>query len=123
MKERFRIAIVATLLAMLTTAMVASLLYAAGEGFSFDYHVSLGSVLTIATFLLTWLSSYIKLPGEVRRMQEWRKRQDTWVTEKNREIKLISNLVIKMNVMIQGQDKRIELLEDRFPRRGPVAGD
>lgn len=88
-----------------------------GAKVTFDWHFTIGEVVTWCIFVLGGLAAYAKLPNEINRLKEWKVAHTEWSVAKGRQIQEIHDLVLRLDEMVRGQNKRIEMLENRYDRR------
>jgi hypothetical protein len=78
----------------------------------FDPTVTLGNALTVATFLVLSILAWRDLNWRVRIIEAWKEAHQHTSEERERNISMLREAIVKIESLANGQDRRLQLLED-----------
>ena len=82
-------------------------------GLHWSGEVTLGNLLSIATFGGLALLAWRDLDWRVRNVETWKEGHLHSVEEQVRNISMLREAIVGIKQLAEGQDRRIQMLEDR----------
>jgi hypothetical protein len=78
----------------------------------FDPTVTLGNSITIVTFLVLSVLAWRDLNWRVKILEIWKSTHEHTAEERERNIGMLREAIVKIEALANGQDRRLQLLED-----------
>ena len=82
----------------------------------FDGTITLGNIVTLSAGLLVAILAWRDLNWRTKNLEEWKLTQDASNLTVINNVGLLKEAVAKLTAMVEGQDRRIIMLEDRDRR-------
>lgn len=81
--------------------------------FHYNGEVTLGNIFTVAAFLAAVGSAWINLNWRVKNIETWKTEHFHSTKEALDNISLLQANVVKLTALLEGQDRRLVLLEEK----------
>lgn len=78
-----------------------------------DWTISIGSLLYGTATIITFVVAWVNLHWRVKNIEDWRAEHFHSTKEMEDNIRLMRDNVVKLTAMLEGQDRRLVLVEDR----------
>lgn len=81
--------------------------------FHFDWTITLGNLLTISTFSVLAITAWRDMAWRVKNLETWREGHERSTIVALENLSLLRSAVQEMRAIAQGQERRLEMLEER----------